>query len=176
MPITAGYKMTIALKDSFAVPLGLTSGAFAGLYQLEDQNPSFGQGLAGYGRRFGAAYGDQVVSNMMTEGVMPSLLHEDPRYFRVGQGSKRSRLLAALLQIMVTHTDSGRRTFNFSEWGGNAVAAAVSNVWYPDTRSASENVEKVVIQCGADSLSNVLKEFWPDVKRRFQRKHEASLR
>ena len=176
MPITAGHKMIIALKDSFALPLGLTSGAFAGLYQLDDQNPSFGQGMAGYARRLATSYGDQVVGNMMTEGVMPALLHEDPRYFRMGRGAKTRRFLSAFAQIVVTRTDSGRRTFNFAEWGGNAVAAAVSNIWYPDSRTASENVEKLVIQCAADGVSNVLKEFWPDVKRHFLRKRDEAGR
>jgi hypothetical protein len=134
---------------------------------------SFGQGMAGYARRLGTAYGDQVIGNMMTEGFMPSLFHEDPRYFRASEGSKKSRLAKALLQILVTHTDSGRRTFNFSEWGGNAAAVAISNAYYPDSRSATENLEKLFISCGTDALSNVLKEFWPDVKRRFQRKREG---
>lgn len=173
MPITAGRKMTIAVKDSFALPLGLTSGLFASLYQFEDQNPSFGQGLGGYSKRLATSYGDQVVGNMMTEGVLPSLLHEDPRYFRVGQGTKWSRMRSALTQIMVTRTDSGGRTLNFSEWGGNAAAVALSNAWYPDTRTASENVEKLLMQCATDAFSNVLKEFWPDVKRHFQKKHPA---
>lgn len=172
-PINSKRKMTIALKDSFALPLGLTSSVFASVYQWEDQNPSFGQGMAGYAKRLGASYGDLVIGNMMTEGVMPALLHEDPRYFRAGTGSKWSRVGSALAQILVTRTDSGRRTFNFSEWGGNAAAVALSNAWYPDTRTASENIEKLVIQCASDGLSNVLKEFWPDVKRHFDRKREV---
>ena len=172
-PITAKRKLAIAVKDSFALPLGFTSSLFASIYQLEDQNPSFGQGMSGYTKRLAASYGDLVVGNMMTEGVMPALLHEDPRYFRVGTGSKWSRVGSAFAQIMVTRTDSGRRTFNFSEWGGNAAGVALSNVWYPDTRTASENVEKLLEQCANDAFSNVLKEFWPDVKRHFQRKREA---
>lgn len=172
-PISTKRKITIALKDSLDWPIYPTSGLFASLYQLDGQNPSFGQGMAGYARRWGTAYGDQVIGNMMTEGFMPSLFHEDPRYFRVSEGSKKSRLGKALLQILVTHTDSGGRTFNFSEWGGNAAATAVSNAYYPDSRSATENLEKLLISCGTDALSNVLKEFWPDVKRRFQRNTKA---
>lgn len=172
-PISGHRKMTIAIKDSFALPLGLTSSAYASVYHLEDQNPSFGQGFAGYAHRLATSYADQLVGNMMTEGVMPTVLHEDPRYFRVGQGSKKSRLWAAISQILVTRTDSGRRSFNFAEWTGNAGAVALSNVWYPDTRTASENLEKLVVQCGTDAFSNVLKEFWPDVKRHFDRKREA---
>jgi hypothetical protein len=66
--------------------------------------------------------------------------------------------------------DSGRKTFNFSEWGGNAIAVAVSNAYYPDTRNVGDNVQKLLLQCGTDAFSNILKEFWPDVKRHFQRK------
>jgi hypothetical protein len=172
-PITPRRKMTIAFKDSFDWPVYLNSGLFAGLYQLDGQNPSFGQGAEGYAKRFGTAYGDQMIGNMMTEGIFPSLLHEDPRYFRLGEGSKKSRLVRALLQIMVTRTDSGGRTFNFSEWGGNAATAAISNAYYPDSRRVSDNVQKLLVACGTDAFSNVLKEFWPDVKHYFQRKHES---
>src|ERR1700730_11539824 len=73
-PISARRKMTIAYKDSFDWPVLPTSAAFATLYQLEDQNPSFGQGMAGYGKRLATSYGDQMIGNMMTEGIMPSLL------------------------------------------------------------------------------------------------------
>lgn len=168
--------MTIAFKDSFDLPVYPTAAAFALLYQLEDQNPSFGQGTAGYAKRFAAAYGDQMIGNMMTEGIVPSLLHEDPRYFRVGEGSKWSRTGKALFQIVVTRTDSGHHTFNVAEFGGNAAAVALSNAWYPDTRTVSDNVQKLVIALATDAFSNVLKEFWPDVKRRLQKRHEhASL-
>ena len=172
-PISARRKMTIAAKDSFDWPVYLTSGLFATLYQLEDQNPSFGQGMAGYAKRYASAYGDQMIGNMMTEGIFPSLLHQDPRYFRVGSGTKKSRLAAALTQIFITRTDSGGRTFNVSEWGGNAASVAISNAWYPDTRNVSDNVQKLLIQCATDAFSNVLKEFWPDVKRYLQRHREA---
>src|SRR5260370_112560 len=114
LPITAKRKMTIAYKDSFDWPVYPTAALFATLYQLEDQNPSFGQGMAGYTKRFGTAYGDQMIGNMMTEGIVPSLLHEDPRYFRMGEGTKRSRVVYALKQIVITRTDSGGRTFNFA--------------------------------------------------------------
>src|SRR5215467_13269555 len=73
-PITARQKFTIAAKDSFDYPVYFISGAFAALYQLDDQNPSYGQGLKGYAKRYGAAYGDQAIGNLMTEGVVPALL------------------------------------------------------------------------------------------------------
>ena len=173
-PITAKRKMTIAFKDSFDWPVYPTAGAFALLYQLEDQNHSFGQGMAGYAKRFATAYGDQMIGNMMTEGIVPSLLHEDPRYFRLGEGTKGQRIKGALKQILITRTDSGHKMFNFSEFGGNAAAVAISNLWYPDTRTVSDNVEKLGIQLATDAFSNVLKEFWPDVKRYLQRKRHTS--
>ncbi len=171
-PITARQKMTIASKDSFDWPVFPTAAAFATLYQLQNQNPSFGRGMSGYSKRLAGSLGDQTLGNMMTEGIMPSLLHQDPRYFRLGQGSVRSRTWYALTRIFVTRTDSGHTAFNFSEWGGNAIAVAASNAWYPDTRTASDNVQKLLIQCATDAFSQVLKEFWPDVKRHFKKTHE----
>ena len=169
--LTAKQKMTIAFKDSFDLPVYPTAAAFAALYQLEDQNHSYGQGMAGYAKRFGAAYGDQMIGNMMTEGIVPTLVHQDPRYFRLGEGSKKSRAWYALNRIVIDKSDSGHSTFNIPEWGGNALAVAISNAYSPDIRNASDNAQKLLIACATDAFSNILKEFWPDVKRHFQKKH-----
>jgi hypothetical protein len=173
-PISAKRKITIAYRDSFDWPVYPTAAAFASLYQLENQNPSFGQGVAGYAKRLAASYGDQMIGNMMTEGFIPALGHQDPRYFRLGEGTKWHRTGYALSRIFVARMDSGKNTFNFSEWGGNSIAVAISNAYYPDTRNVSDNVSKLMIQCATDAFSNVLKEFWPDVKRYFQRRHEKA--
>jgi hypothetical protein len=166
--ISARQKLVIAAKDSFDWPVFPTAAAFAGLYQIENQNPSFGQGLKGYGHRFITAYGDQTLGNMMTEAFVPIVTHQDPRYFRRGDGSVLGRMGFALKQIVVARTDSGHYTFNLSEWGGNALAVAISNAYYPDTRTASDNVDRLVIACGTDAFSNELKEFWPDVKKKLK--------
>jgi len=162
--ISAAEKMTIAFKDSFDWPVYPTAAAFAALYQLEDQNPSFGQGLKGYGKRFATAYADQMVGNMMTEGIVPALTREDPRYFRLGEGSMKSRAWYAVTRIFVTRMDSGRSSFNVAEWGGNAFAVALSNAYYPDTRTFHDNSQKLMIQVATDAFSNILKEFWPEPK------------
>jgi hypothetical protein len=172
-PLSSGQKMTIGAKDSFDWPVLLPTGLFAALYQLDNDNPSFGQGMAGYGKRFAASYGDQMIGNMMTEGIVPALGHQDPRYFRLGKGAFKSRTWYALTRIVVARMDSGRNAFNFSEWGGNAMAVAISNAYYPDNRNWSDNTRRLFVQCATDAFSNVLKEFWPDVKRRFQRKHST---
>jgi hypothetical protein len=171
-PITTKQKFTIGAKDSFDYPLFLLGAATAGLGQITNQNPSFGQGLAGYGHRLGTGYADQVIGNMLTESIYPSLLHEDPRYFRLGSGAKWSRAWYAATRVFVTRTDSGGTRFNFSEVVGNATAVAIANSYYPDGRTAADNLERLGQQIAIDSFSQVLKEFWPDVKRRFFHKHQ----
>jgi hypothetical protein len=164
--LTGRQKMSIAVKDSIDWPIVPLAAAFAGVYQLENQNPSFGQGANGYGKRLLAAYGDQAIGNFMTEGIVPSLIHQDPRYFRLGEGTIRHRLLYSLSRIVVARSDAGKWTFNMSEVGGNALAAACSNLYYPDTRNAKDNANRLLLQLGTDALGQVGKEFWPDVQRR----------
>lgn len=166
-PISIKQKFTIGAKDSFDYPLFLLSAALAGLGQLSNQNPSFGQGMAGYGRRLGTGFADQAIGNMMTESIFPTILHEDPRYFRRGYGTVKSRIWYAATRVFVTKTDAGGQRFNFSEVLGNATGVAISDLYYPDQRDARDNVFKLGEQIGIDSFSQVLKEFWPDVKRRF---------
>lgn len=173
--ITAKQKIAIAYKDSFDWPVYPTAALFATLYQLENQNPSFGQGMEGYAKRFGTAYGDQMIGNVMTEGLVPAVFHQDPRYFRLGEGTKKSRALYAVKAIVVARMDSGHMTFNFSEWGGNAAAVAISNAYYPDTRDWNDNLQKLLIACATDAFSNVLKEFWPDVKRKLHHHHDEDI-
>jgi hypothetical protein len=166
-PITARQKFIIASKDSFDYPLVLLAGAFAGVGQLANQQPSFGQGLEGYAHRLVTNYADQAMGNMFTEGLFPAMLHEDPRYFRRGTGPKWHRAGYAISRIFVTRTDAGNTRFNYSEWVGNATAVAISNAYYPDGRTAVDNATKLLEQCGTDAFSQVLKEFWPDIKRKF---------
>ncbi len=165
-PITAKQKLTIASKDSFDYPLVLLSGAFAGISQLENSSPSFGQGVEGFAHRLATNYADQALGNMMTEGFFPAMLHEDPRYRRLGssRGTVKYRAWYAASRVFVTRTDSGGTRFNYSEWLGNATAVAISNSYYPDNRTWGDNATKLITQCGTDALSQVIKEFWPDIK------------
>lgn len=162
--LTGKQKMTIAAKDSFDYPLVLLAGAFAGLDQLTDSDPSFGQGVKGYAHRLGAWYLDESIGNMMTEGIFPALLHQDPRYFRRGSGSFLGRTGYALTRVIVTDKDGGGKQFNYSEWLGNATAVAISQTYHPDNRTALDATEFLLEQVGTDAVSQVLKEFWPDIK------------
>ena len=170
-PLTSGQKFKLATQDSFDRGTVALAALFAGEGQLTNSNPSFGQGAAGFGRYFGTAFGDFVIGDYMTESVFPTLLHQDPRYFRRGTGSGWSRLGYAMEQIFWTHRDAGGTQFNYSEVIGNSTAVAISNAYYADNRTAGDGVSKLGIQIGVDMAGNILKEFWPDFERMFRRKH-----
>ena len=170
-PITPAEKFRIATLDSFdrgTFALGVLFGAEAG---MTDANRSFGQGVRGYAHYFATSYADYVIGDYMTEAVFPTILHQDPRYFRRSTGSGWSRLGYAASQIFWTHNDSGRGQFNFSEMAGNSTAVAISMAYYPENRDVVDGVSKLGSQLGVDMASNILKEFWPDLERKFSRKH-----
>jgi hypothetical protein len=173
-PISVQRKFVIGFRDSFDYPTVLLAGVVAGIGQLADWNPSFGQGGAGYARRFGTAYADQAIGNMMSESIFPSMLREDPRYFIRGRGGLGSRTWYAISRVFVTRTDSGGTRFNYSEWLGNAAAVGISNAYYPDGRTAGSNIGKLGSQIGLDALSQVLKEIWPDLKRKMSHSKSAA--
>jgi hypothetical protein len=106
---------------------------------------------------------------MFTEGVFPSLFHQDPRYFRRGPeyGGVWKRTGYALTRVIVTDSDSGKHQFNYSEWVGNGAATAIGNIYHVDGRDASTNTYRLLEQVGTDAVSQVLKEFWPDIKKKF---------
>lgn len=167
-------KLSIAAKDSFDWSLSFVAAGYGGLGQLTNQNPAFGQGAEGYANRFVRAYADQVIGNVLAEGAVPILLHEDPRYFRLGQGSFWRRVAYASSRVFVTRTDSGGTRFNNSEIIGNSLAVGISNAYYPGSRNLGASFQKLTIQVGTDAFTNVLKEFWPDVKRKLPLQHPTN--
>jgi hypothetical protein len=170
-PLSPKEKFKLAAQDAFDRGTIVLSAAFAGEAQLTNSEPSFGQGAAGYGRYFATTYADFVIGDYMTEAIFPSVLRQDPRYFRKNKGSGLSRVGYAAGQIFWTHTDAGGTQFNYSEVLGNSTAVAVSTAYYPGSRDAADAISRLAIQLGVDAASNMLKEFWPDINRRFSRKH-----
>jgi hypothetical protein len=170
-PLTNREKFKEASEDALDPGTAALAAVFGGQGQLSNSNRSFGQGAVGFGKYFGAAYGDFVIGDYMTEAAFPILLHQDPRYFRRGIGSGWSRLGYAMGQIFWTHRDSGGTQFNYSEVAGSSAAVAISTAYYADGRTASDAVSKLGLQIGVDMASNVLKEFWPDLEKKFKRKH-----
>ncbi len=165
--IRAKEKWTIAARDSFDPYAFPVAGLYAGVAQWEDEYPSLGRGVDGYKNRYLGALADQTVSNFMAEGAFPCMLHQDPRYFRLGRGSFWHRAAYALTRTFVTRGDDGRPEFNWSEFGGNAAMAGISSLYYPARyRTAGETAQKWGTQIAIDTVANLGKEFWPDVKRR----------
>ena len=171
-PLTAKQKIRIATKDSFDYPLMIVAAGYAGLSQMADTHPQFGQGMEGYFKRLGTSYTDQVTGNMLSEGVLPIVFHQDPRYFRLAEGTKTRRTMYALSRIFITHTDSGQNTFNYSEVLGNGISAGIGLTYYSDDRSAPDYLQNLGVQLATDATSQVLKEFWPDIKRWWSVRHQ----
>jgi hypothetical protein len=173
VPLTSAQKFHIFYKDSTDWPVFPTALAYAGIYHFENQNPSFGQGARGFAHRFATAYADQVIGNFFSEAVIPVAFHHDPRYFRKGEGSVKGRMWYSVTRLVVCKTDRGGSAFNLSEIGGNAAQIGVAMSYYPDTRTWEDVGNRMMLQVGTDGVSNVMKEFWPDIRRKLKRHHAA---
>lgn len=171
VPLTTRDKFKMASQDAVDPGTFALAALFAAEAQLTEEMPSFGHGPPAFARYFAAATADFMIGDFMTEAVYPALLRQDPRYFRKGSGSAWGRLGYAMRQIVWTHADSGHMQFNVSEVAGNATAVAIGNAYYPDNRTLGNNVSKLGIQLAVDTVSNILKEFSPDLDRLFTHSH-----
>jgi hypothetical protein len=146
----------------------------AGIEQATNAKPGYGQGMQGYGKRYGADLADGFTNELFVVGVFPSLLHHDPRYIRKGEGGGLARAGYALSRIVITRTDAGGRSVNYSEFAGNIVSGAISTAYYPrDDRNLSGIFSRMSTQLGYDALFNVLKEFYPDLHHKLFKKHSG---
>jgi len=173
-PLTTKEKYKVVAKGSFDYVQIPWYGFLAGVSQLEDSEKSYGQGGAGYGKRFAAYCADGTIENFMTGAVFPSILHEDPRYFQLGKGSFMHRTGYSISRIFVTRTDSGHNRFNTSEVFGSALASGISTFSYHprEDRTAWNAVSVWGSQVGYDTITLVVKEFWPDIRRKMQKKKQ----
>lgn len=130
----------------------------------------YGQGWGGYGRCFGSMELDANISSFFGDFLFPVVLHQDPRFFRLGQGPFRVRLAYALSRVFVTHADSGRTVFFSSATAGSLLAAAASNLYFPaQDRGVGPSVHRLVIDFADTALFNVAAEFWPDITQKLGR-------
>lgn len=167
--LTLKGKFVLFIQDSFDPVTFLSAGFDAGLDQAQDTSPSYGQGAEGYGRRFGAEFAGQASSRFFKDFAYPSIFSEDPRYYRLARGSGGKRLLHAMEHAVVAHRDDGTRMFNFSEWLGTASSVALSNTYYPDNqRGFAPAAERVTYSILQDMGFDVLREFWPEISRKFR--------
>ncbi|HKU22905.1 MAG TPA: hypothetical protein VJQ50_17975 [Terriglobales bacterium] len=154
-------------------PLGLGTGAFEAAtleHSSTDGFCGYGPGWLGYGKCFGSLELDATVSSFIGDFALTSLLHQDPRYFRLGTGSFGRRLWYAVARVFVTYNDSGRTVFYSSAITGTVAAAAISNLYYPQQDvGAGHTMSRIAIDLGNTALYDAAAEFWPDIHHKLQR-------
>ncbi len=166
-PTTTKEKFKIAFQDSFDYSAFIEVGILAGIGQLQNSEPSFHQGAAGYGRYYWHYFADNTDGNFMTEFIVPTLAREDPRYYTLGHGGLLKRSVYSVSRLLITRNNEGNPTPNFSEIVGNGAAAGISSLYYPSYQQTWTKVgQRWFLAVGIDGLSNLLKEFWPDINHR----------
>jgi hypothetical protein len=195
-PLTTGQKFKVVARGSFDKFQFPWYGFLSAISQAENSEPGYGQGWEGYGKRFGAAFADGTIENFLTSAVLPSILRQDPRFFQSSEGGFKRRAGYAVSRIFVTRTDSGGTQFNYSEIVGSAMAAAIStNTYHPksfittrynpatnmvtyvhnaSSRTLSNTASVWGSQVGYDTITIVVKEFWPDIRRKMEKKHNRA--
>jgi len=171
-PLSTHEKFVLAMHDSVDYSSFTWSGILAAQGWFLNSVPELGRGWAGYGRYYWRTYADGVSGAFFTEAIVPSITHEDPRYYTLGHGGFFRRTGYALSRVFVTKTDSGGRSFNWSEVVGNGLEAGLSNAYYPPSeRGPTQTARSWGTQMESAALNNIFKEFWPDIRRKlFRRK------
>jgi len=152
------FKLAVRTLDD---PLAfLVAGGVAGVEQWHNTFPGYGRGPGGYAKRYGAAYGDTVIGRMVGSAILPSLLHQDPRYFYRGTGSIPSRTFYAIKSVLITRGDNGKREFNYSQVLGDFADSGFANFYRTgQDRSASLTVRNSFIVLGTNAAGNIIREF-----------------
>jgi hypothetical protein len=166
-PLTPKQKFGLFAKatlDPFPVVVYVLQ---AGVSQASDSHAGYGQGLGGYGKRFGAALLDGTSARLFGTFAFPSLMHQDPRYFRKGEGSAWSRVGYSMSRGFVTRADSGKTQPNWSNILGKFAGAGLSNLYYPSAdRGANLTLTRVAISLSYQTLGNFAIEFWPEIHKK----------
>ena len=161
-------KFFLFIHESVDPVTFLQAGFNAGLSQASDDDPSFGQGMAGYGKRLGASYADQVQRRFFKDFAYPAMFSEDPRYYRLAHGGAGKRVLHAVSHSIVAYRDNGHRMFNFSELLGNTTGELLGNLYHPgNTHGFPSTATNVGFDFAWDSGFDLIREFWPEFARAF---------
>ena len=170
-PLSSGQKFRLFFKSAFDPwPFGLNA-FVAGIDQAVDSTPEWGQGMQGYAKRFGGDYSDYFIGNFFGNAVLPSLLHEDPRYFQKGSGSFMSRFLWAAASTGWCKRDKGGWGPNWANVGGNLIGAAIARSYYPASeRTVGDTISDGLTVSAEGIVGAEVIEFWPDILRHHQRK------
>ena len=160
VPLTKKLKFQLALRTSVDAVTFMGVGFLAGVDMAAGSAPNYQQGAAGYGQRFGAVFTDSFTGIMIGGAVLPSLLHQDPRYFYQGTGTTKSRFLHAISLPVVAKGDNGHSQFNYSTVGGDLASGAISNLYYPESNRGPGIVFRgAAIDAGGRAVNGILQEF-----------------
>jgi len=172
-PLSISRKWDQFVQETFKGSTLLGGALSASWSQARNSNPRYGTGGGPLVQRFGAAEADLASQNFFSDFVVASALHEDPRYFRKGpRYGIWTRAGYAISRMVVIRTDSGRETFNWSNFLGTAMSAGLSNAYYPPrSRTGGVIATHFGVSFAAAGLSNLLPEFWPDIREHFRRHH-----
>jgi hypothetical protein len=173
-PLTVGQKFKVVARGSFDYIQIPWYAALAGISQAENSEPGYGQGASGYGKRYAAYFADGTIENFFTGAILPSVLRQDPRFYQSGKGGFFHRSGYAISRIFVTRTDAGGSQFNYSEIAGAAGAAFISTYSYHPRgdRNVPNTLSVWGTQVGYDTVTYVVKEFWPDIRRKLSKKKQ----
>ncbi len=164
-PLTSGQKFKLSAQYLNLYTVFFMA-AEAGINQARNSPSDYGQGAEGYAKRYGAGFADGLSAGVFITGVYPSLLRQDPRYYRLGDGGFSHRFVYSASRTLITRQDSGRKAFNFSEVLGGFSSSALAMTYYPSSQRDFSNVaERAGIQFAFDAGFNVLKEFYPEIER-----------
>ena len=159
-PLTPRLKFHLALRSTTDPVTFLLTGALAGVEQAHNTFPGYGGGPEGFGKRYGAAYADNVLGRLIGSAILPSVFHQDPRYFYKGSGTITSRALYAVGATVIARGDNGRSQPNYSHILGNFAAAAISNVYRsPADRSVTLTFRNGLAITGSNAVANLVREF-----------------
>ncbi len=160
-PLTRKQKFKLALKVTIDPVTFFTTGVTAGIEQWQGDFEGYGQGFSGYAQRYGATYGDRVTSTFFGAALLPSLLHQDPRYFYRGHGRIITRALYAISTVVICKGDNGHWQPNYSNVLGNLAAGGVSSLYYPNSekRDAQVTVDNILIGVGTGAIGTLFQEF-----------------
>jgi len=167
-PLSTREKFVLAARDSVVDYSSYTwAGILAGQAMLLNSDPELGHGVAGYGRYYWRTFTDGVSGTFFTEAIVPSIAHEDPRYYTMEQGGFFRRTGYAISRAFLTKTDSGGTRFSFSEVVGNVLEAGLSNAYYPpEERGLRQTATNWGTQMESAVLNHIFQEFWPDIRRK----------
>ena len=166
-PMSTREKFSLAAKDSVTDYSSYTwAGILAGQAYLLNADPELGRGGAAYGRYYWRTFLDGVSGTFFTEAIVPTIRHEDPRYYTLGTGGFFRRTGYAISRAFVTKMDNGTSGFNCSEVCGNALAAGLSNAYYPpEERGLRQTAYNWGEQMESAVLNHIFQEFWPDIRK-----------